>query len=439
LQWVKVQEFTLKQRGGNLSTPDIEGGSLLFLIDEMTSITAGGTERQLIQMIQIARTCGWTPQVCVMRKSEWFSEEIAGCPVKRLDWENIASIRSLGSCLRAVRWMHQQKFDAMQTIFPESNLVGPWLAKLAGIPVVLGTRRNLSPGIASCFHWPALFRRLTNYLTAGILVNSEAVLRRTHSIERAPFRKLFVIHNGIDIQKISPSAELRAQMRGELGLGEDDLLVGNLSGLRPIKGIDTFIDAAVLARKNSERLRFVVVGEGELRAEAEAIIERKGLRGICTVAGPAVDVLPYLAAMDIAVLCSRAEGFSNSLLEYMAAGLAIVATDVGGNREALGGSGLLIAPDDPAALARAIVSLRESRHREVLGKAAKHAVQRFDLPIAEAKTASIYRKLLTPRVTKRNRYLVEHARPGSQPLFLTNSSDLSRISNFKIIDHKESR
>ncbi|MEO6803931.1 MAG: glycosyltransferase [Granulicella sp.] len=426
-------------RGSNLSTADIEGGSLLFLIDEMTSITAGGTERQLIQMIQIARTCGWTPQVCVMRNSAWFSEEIAGCSVKMLDWDNLASLHSPGCCLRAVRWMRQQKFDAMQTIFPESNLVGPWLAKLAGIPVVLGTRRNLSPEITSSFHFPALLRRLTNYLTAGILVNSEAVLRRTHSIERAPFRKLFVIHNGIDLQKISPPPELRAQMRRELGLSDDDLLVGNLSGLRPIKGIDTFIDAAVLARKTSERLRFIVVGEGEFRTEAEALIERKGLRGIFTVAGPAVDVLPHLAAMDIAVLCSRAEGFSNSLLEYMATGLAIVATDVGGNREALGGSGLLIAPNDPAALARAILSLRESHHREVLGKAAKHAVKRFDLPIAQAKTASIYRKLLSPRVTKCNGYLIEHGRPDSQPLFVTNSSDLSLISNFKIIDPKESR
>ena len=430
----------MKQHDSDLSTADVKGGRLLFMIDEMTSITAGGTERQLVQMIQIAQACGWVPQVCVMRNSAWFSEEIAGCPVKLMSWENVGSMRSFQHCWRAASWMREQKFDAMQTIFPESNMVGPWLAKLAGIPVVLGTRRNLSPGITSSLSPAALLQRLSNYLTDGILVNSEAVLRRTRSLERVPLRKLFVTYNGIDLKKILTPPDLRARMRKELGLGESDLLVGNLSGLRPIKGIDTFIDAAVIAQKHSHRLRFVVVGEGELRATAEELIERKGLKGICTVAGPAVDVLPYLAAMDIAVLCSRAEGFSNSLLEYMAAGLAIVATDVGGNREALGGSGLLIAPDDPQALARAVVSLRDSRHREVLGKAAKRAVQRFDLPAAEANTDVIYRKLLSPKIDRRSGGLsAERQSDGALPAYRAKSPDLSHLPKFQIIDPKESR
>ncbi len=436
----------MKQHHGDLSVPVAEGGRMLFLIDEMSSITAGGTERQLLQMIHIARACGWTPQICVLRRSAWFSDEIAGCPVKRLDWDNLVSVQSAGHGFRTARWLRKERFDVMQTIFPESNLIGPWLAKLAGIPVVLGTRRNLSPGAGSRLGVRVLLQRVTNHLTTAILVNSEAVLRRTRQLERTAVRKLFVIHNGIDLKLMASPPGLREQMRRELGLQEGELLVGNLSGLRPVKGIDIFVDAAVVAHRSCPQMRFVIVGEGELRAEVEALIERVGLKGICMVAGPAMDVRPYLAAMDIAVLCSKAEGFSNSLLEYMAAGLATVATDVGGNREALGGSGLLIAPNDPQALARAIVSLLDSRHREVLGLAARQAVQQFDLPAAEAKTADIYRRLLTPRRTQRSTSShssshsdVKRAASDPQTLFLPNTPDHAYRTKLQMIDHKESR
>jgi hypothetical protein len=94
--------------------------------------------------------------------------------------------------------------------------------------------------------------------------------------------------------------------------------------------------------------------------------------------------------MDIAVLCSLAEGFSNSLLEYMLAGLPIVATDVGGNREALGGAGVLIEAGDAQQLATAIGSLTDVDARDHYGAAASTGVRRFDLKVAEARMGDLF-------------------------------------------------
>jgi glycosyltransferase involved in cell wall biosynthesis len=98
--------------------------------------------------------------------------------------------------------------------------------------------------------------------------------------------------------------------------------------------------------------------------------------------------------MDIGVLSSLAEGFSNSLLEYMASGLPAVATEVGGNREALEGVGLLVPPNDTEALAEAILELRSATLRQTLGLAARQRVERFSLARAEKRMKEIYAELL---------------------------------------------
>jgi glycosyltransferase involved in cell wall biosynthesis len=109
------------------------------------------------------------------------------------------------------------------------------------------------------------------------------------------------------------------------------------------------------------------------------------------------DVLPFLSAMDIGVLSSLGEGFSNSLLEYMASGLAIVATEVGGNREALEDTGILVPPDDPKALANAILELRSVSARRRFGSLARARVEQFGLERAERRMEELYCEMLNAK------------------------------------------
>lgn len=381
------------------------GDRILFLIDEMSAITAGGTERQLLQLVGIARRNGLQPAICVLRGTKWLTPEIAGCPVAHFDISSIRTAGGVASLGKLARWMRSRQFAILQTFFSESNLIGPWIAKLAGIPVVLGTRRNLSHHIEEAPARAALrMQWLSNLLVDEILVNSHAVRRNTAGNEWLSAGKLRVVYNGIDLSRMQPRPGAREQMRRQLGVAEDDLLVGNISGLRAIKGVLQFVEAAALSRSREPRLKFVLVGEGEMRPALEAAIARNSLGSAFCLAGAAEDVLPFLAAMDVAVLCSLAEGLSNSLLEYMAAGLPTIATEVGGNREALGDAGVLIPPEDPRMLRDALLTMMNADVRKNYSVKAIEEVKKFDVRNADREMGDVFRRHLSMAfASKRNR------------------------------------
>ncbi|SEC44012.1 glycosyltransferase [Terriglobus roseus] len=367
---------------------------ILFVIDEMESITAGGTERQLLHLIKVCKAAGMRPYVAVLRGTKWLTADLAGCPVQHFQWASLFSISSVVRALEFLRYLQHRKFSIVHALFPESNLIVPVLSRIAGVSVVVGHRRNLRSEFRTPMAPLILLQRLSNLAVDAVVVNSEAVRKRVLALERVPSRKLHLVYNGIDLRAMQPSAQERSRFRRALGLGPHHLLVGNLSGLRLVKGIDTFIDAAIHLRIHTSLMRFVVVGEGD---QKDALLERirsAGLEDVFTICDPAMDVRAPLSGMDIGVLSSRAEGFSNSLLEYMSFGLPIVATDVGGNREALGGAGLLIPPGDPSALASAILSLRDPHLREALGCEAKRTVGKFEMRCSDSRFVDIQLRLL---------------------------------------------
>jgi glycosyltransferase involved in cell wall biosynthesis len=141
-----------------------------------------------------------------------------------------------------------------------------------------------------------------------------------------------------------------------------------------VKGVEELIDAAALVLQEHSNCFFIHVGEGELRPQVEAKVSALRISDRILFPGRRSDVPRLLSACDLAVLSSRAEGFSNAILEYMAAGLPVVATDVGGNREALGNdSGFLVPARNPQALAQAISQLVADRNlRVTIGEAAAH-------------------------------------------------------------------
>lgn len=368
----------------------LHGSRILLLADEISAITDGGTERQILQIVDICKKNGMEPQICVLRRTRWLTPKIAGCPVTHFQIEKLASRNGIVSLLRLARWMRAQKFDILQTFFSEANLVGPCVGRLAGIPIVLGTRRNLNHFRPEDPHRLQLHAQsLVNLLVNQILVNSQAVRDRIAESEHVSPRRLSVVYNGIDLKQMKPAPDLRALMRKSLGLSDDQILIGNISGLRKIKGVEMFVDAAAKAYSENSSLRFLLVGDGDVKPRLETAVRNYGLDKIIRLVGPAEDVRPYLAAFDVAVLCSHAEGFSNSLLEYMACGIPAIATDVGGNREALGSCGLLICPETDD-LVEAIHTMSNSQTRREFAAAALLKVKEFDLALARERMAALY-------------------------------------------------
>ena len=371
------------------------GGSrlrILYLIDEMEAITAGGTERQVLQMIRLVRQAGLAPELCVLRGTRWLSEEQVGCPVHFGRLGTLRSPRGLVELCRLVAWMRRRRFHIAQTFFVEANLWGPLLARLARVPVVLGSRRNLNYWMSSLM---AKVQWVSNLLATRLIANCEAVKKCVMEREKVNPAKVDVLHNGIDTDRFVPDADRRKKVRAKLGLSEAEILVGNVSVLRPIKGVEHFLVAASLVAAESPAARFLVVGEGPLRPWLERMIGRLGLQGCFWLVGSQEDVLSYLNACDIAVLSSDSEGFANSILEYMAVGLPCVATDVGGNREVLGEAGsLLVPPANAADLAEALLGLiHDPDRRQTLSTAARRrARQHFSLDQTQERLVHYYRR-----------------------------------------------
>jgi L-malate glycosyltransferase len=365
---------------------------ILFLVEEMEAITAGGTERQILQMIRLLREAGMEPEVCVFRHTAWLTEDLAGCPVHNAGIGKLASVRAIPQFWRLVRWMRAKRFDVVQTFFIEANILGPVLARLAGVPLILGSRRNLN-------YWMKphhlILQRISNRFASRLVANCEAVRQKVAAMERLPLDRIDVVYNSIDAEHFRPDPEIRRRMRNELQVSEEQVVIGNVSTLRSVKGVQHFVAAAALVRERASAARFIVIGDGPLRPAIEQQIADLQLGPVFRLLGSQEEIAPYLQAMDIAVLSSESEGFSNSILEYMAAGLPCVATDVGGNREALGDTaGAIVRPGEPGELAEAILNLVSdpNRRRDLTAKSLARIDAVFNLPSARDELEGYYNR-----------------------------------------------
>lgn len=202
--------------------------------------------------------------------------------------------------------------------------------------------------------WPWLDRFTSRWLDRFIVV-SESLAEHFRGRGYPP-GKLTVIHNGVT----TPDTADRFRLRRELALAAGTRIVGAVGRLTEQKGIDTFLEAAGLVAERRQDVHFVVVGDGELRDLLEHKARECRLTGRVSFLGFRRDVVDVLAGLDLLVYLSRWEPFANTLLEAMAAGVPAIASDVGGNSEALLGGevgGLLVPAESPEPAARAVLEL----------------------------------------------------------------------------------
>ncbi|MDX9857798.1 MAG: glycosyltransferase [candidate division Zixibacteria bacterium] len=307
---------------------------IAYVIDWIYS-PEGGTERQLLMLLNGLDRARFTPHLVYLRDTEFLTNTRFGFPVTKIPVGKLVSPGFVGG-LRAFRKLHQrERFDIVQTLFIDANVFGTIAAHYAGCRVILSSRRNIG-------YWHdsaqvAMLRFLRRW-TTHYLANSMAAVEKTVETEGVPAERITVIRNGLDLDQFSrTSPELRATQREQWGVGPNDIVVGAVANLRKVKNIESLMRAAVTLVKEHDNLVFVWCGKG-FGGEHEhylQLVDEMGLQGRFHFPGGTEDVVRALSGFDIGVLCSTSESFSNSLVEYMAAGLPIVASDVGGNREAI--------------------------------------------------------------------------------------------------------
>ena len=295
--------------------------------------------------------------------------------------------------------------DIVHTHNPKPGVYGRITARLARVPVVVNTVHGLyaQPGdpLVKRAVVYGLERLASTCSQAELLQNPEdlPVLRRL----RIPEHKLYLLGNGVDMSRFDPAADAdtRRQVRAELGVDDDEVVVGLVGRLVREKGYREVFEAARRVRAEHPRTRFVVAGPTDLD-KADAITEDEldaaaadaGVRFL----GMRDDVHRLYAAMDLYVLASHREGFPRSAMEAAAMGLPVIATDIRGCRQVVDHdvNGLLVPVRDPHALGTAIGALvGDADRREAMGAAARaKAVAEFDDRRQIDITLALYGRLL---------------------------------------------
>jgi glycosyltransferase involved in cell wall biosynthesis len=196
-------------------------------------------------------------------------------------------------------------------------------------------------------------------LTNRLIVVSRSSLDEGVALGIGRRRQYSVVRSGIDAEAFARPNRGRDAVREELGLEPHHVLVGTVACLKPQKAPLDFVRAAAAAHARCDRLRFVIAGDGEQRADVSALIAELGLDGVVRMLGWRRDVADLLHAMDVFLLTSRFEGLPRAVLQAMAAGVPVVATAVDGTPEVVRDrrTGLLIPPARPDAAAAAVLEL----------------------------------------------------------------------------------
>ena len=357
------------------------------------ALDGGGSERQLREIAKALDRSRFQPHAgCFRPEGEGRRElEAAGVPVAHFPVRSFRSLGAVSGALELARYVRRHKirlvhsFDYPSTVFavPASR----WLTSTA----VVSSQRSHRDLI------PRGYRRLirmTDHMADAIVVNCDFVRRHLEQEERVPAGRIQLCYNGIDLEAFSP---LSAAPR-PTDLPRDAFVIGVVSVLRPEKGLPTLLQAFARVRHLRAGMKLAIVGDGPmlepLRAESEAL----GIRKDCVFAGSTNQVADWLRAIDISVLPSLSEALSNALMEAMACGCAVVATNVGGNPELVRNdeTGLLFEPRDAAGLAVALRSfIEDGSLRGRLAEAGGRFVrERFSIRASAQCMGEIYEKLI---------------------------------------------
>ena len=381
---IETANLPAKDQSGS-PEPDPTGNTLLYVIG---SLDVGGTERHLALIAPRLRRLGWNPAIYCLTQPGQHANQVTQAGVQIIPppltfapeqgWFLVRSLKMLLSALKLFWIMVRTRPQVAHFFLPAAYLIGGPLSLVAGLPTRVMSRRSLNRYQARHPFLSRCERRLHRRMTA-ILGNSQHVVRELIDQEGCPRERVALIYNGIDVSAFAaerPPTGMREHK------GERPLVLITIANLIPYKGHSDLIAAlGQVAHALPPQWSLVCVGRddgigGRLKQQARAV----GIEENIKLLDARNDIAELLAAADIGVLASHEEGFANSILEGMAAGLPMIVTDVGGNAEAVvnGVTGLVVPSRDANALGAAMLKLAlDSGLRSAMGSAGRERVEKY--------------------------------------------------------------
>lgn len=378
----------------------VRGGEPVSVMFVIASLEYGGAERQVVEMVRaFDRTkirpiiCSLSPKVPLADSLPNRSEDLI---IEEKKWKY-----DLTLVWRVARLMRQHQVNVVHGFLFDAEIVARLAGRLAGVPVILGSERNADyerPRLHS------LLLRLTQPVLSGIVANSNAggaFYARTLSF---PVEKVHVVHNGVDVRRFAPDPLARQKMRSELKLPAEALVVGMVASFKTQKRHQDFLTMAARVRDRFPQAWFVLVGEplsdnmqgsGDQHNRIRTLVRELGITDRCFFLGARKDVPTIYNACDLTVLPSSREGTPNVVLESMACGVPVVASEIADNALIIqrGETGQLFPVGDVDQLTNLVNGLlADPMERLRLGQGARKQIESdFSLEAAAGKLEKIYR------------------------------------------------
>lgn len=373
---------------------------IMYLMDYYAG-SHGGTERQLLQLIEFLDHARYEPAITLLRGTEYVEHNRFPCPLEVLGIHTLFSPRSIFKLLVFALRIRQKNFRLVHCFFNDSSLISP-LFKLFGIRIIV-SRRDMG-----FWYTPRnlMILRLAVPFIDHYVANSWAVKRVVEQQESVPASKISVIYNGY---VCNTKADGESRDMNELSeIPNHAPIIGIVANLSPIKRLDTLIEAFGQISSQYPEARLVIIGNSydpKMRDPLVELARRLGVNERVIFTGSVKEPSPYIKRFDIAVLCSASEGFSNSLIEYMQTGRPVVCTATGGNPELVrdGYNGFLFPVGDARILADRLARLLSDKAlAQRLGEAGRETVcSNFTQIRMVTEQMACYDDILTKDHTKR--------------------------------------
>lgn len=370
------------------------------------SFHQGGSERQAVQLTRLLLEGGrCNVFVATLQRDGVLLEEIhrlglTDVPEFRLN--SFYDLHAVRQVRRFAQYLKKHEIDVVHAHDFYTNIFGMAGAALARVPVRIASRRETSDRPAN----HRFVERSAYRLAHAVVANCEEV--RQHLLrEGVPAQKVRTIHNGLDLARVqAPQAE-RKEILAALNLPGAARFVTMLANMRAhvrnpeptcLKDHPTFLRAAQRVFQDVPDAAFIIAGEGELKEATEDLARSLGIGDRTFFIGRCHDIGAVLSISDVCVLSSSSEGFANVILEYMAAGKPVVATDVGGAREAIvhGQTGYLVDAGDYEQMAEHITSLllQQDTARSMGEYGRQVVIEKFSCQRQLQNSESLYTELL---------------------------------------------
>lgn len=378
----------------NAATASRDDSPHVLLIVDQFPKTLGGGERIVLKLAALLPRYGYRASILTFFVHPDCADiQSPPCPIYLLPLQRTYDLTAFRAALDLKRFLRQQRVQIVQTFFESSDLWAGLVTKTLSQAKLIWSRRDMGI-LRSPKH--SLAYRLMAHAPDAVFAVSEQVRQHCINVDRIDPARVKTIYNGL------PLTDWQTAPRSIKPLGK--VCITTVGNIRRVKGHDLFIRAAANLVPDFPYASFSIAGdilERDYFLELQTLVRNLKLSEHFHFYGRIDNLHEQLSKADIFVLPSRSEGFSNAIIEAMAAALPIVATDVGGNAEAVeeGVSGFIVPPEDPGALSTAISRLlSDPSLAKAMGEAGKQAVaEKFTAEAMMLAITSAYRNLLTPQ------------------------------------------